>query len=91
MFSYQSYCRALRLQISHPDITRFSPHCTSALSSYLNAGTLRLAMNEKHLGELLALHVPPPPIVQSVTKKRQWVHMGFPQKRSDNFPSLCQW
>jgi transcription initiation factor TFIIH subunit 2 len=40
--------------------------------------------------DLLAKHIPPPRYAAGVdVGEPRWVRMGFPQKRSEQFPSLC--
>jgi hypothetical protein len=52
-------------------------------------GTYRVALNEDHFKEILFLLLPPPP---STTKtETALIKMGFPQKRTENTPSLCIW
>lgn len=50
-------------------------------------GTYRVATNEEHLADLLLAHSPPPPAVHRV--EASLVQMGFPQRRTDEAPSLC--
>lgn len=50
-------------------------------------GTYRVATAEDHLADLLLAHTPPPPAVQKA--EASLVQMGFPQRRTDEAPSLC--
>jgi len=46
-----------------------------------------VALNEDHLKELLFKHLPPPAVTSKV--ETSLIRMGFPQKRTDSWPSLC--
>jgi len=51
------------------------------------SGTYSVACNEEHFQELLLLHTPPPPTQSKI--EASLVNMGFPNRRTDNYPSLC--
>ena len=46
-------------------------------------------MNEDHFKELLAQHGPPPPANSKM--ETTLIKMGFPQRKTDSYPSLCVW
>jgi len=54
-------------------------------------GTYLVALNEKHYKDILFKHIAPAPSEKGSKKanSRKYVKMGFPQKRSDAYPSLC--
>lgn len=53
-------------------------------------GTYTVATDRDNLRQLLAAHIPPVALPATGKKQqRRWIHMGFPQKHTDNFPSLC--
>jgi len=46
-------------------------------------------LNQEHFRELMYTHTPPPPTTTKT--EATLVRMGFPKRRTDEFPSLCVW
>lgn len=47
-------------------------------------------MSQGHFQEVLMSHVKPHIIHSSQRVQRRWIRMGFPKKRTLNFPTICQ-
>lgn len=72
-------------------------HVCKMLTKQTN-GLYTIAIDKQHFRELLLQHVSPLPIPKLTSDPdqrvsdgvgRKWIKMGFPQKRSDTYPSLC--
>ena len=64
-------------------------HVASRVTS-MCSGTYHVALNEEHFQELLMSHTLPPASLQKVgLVEASLVQMGFPQRRTDEYPSLC--
>ncbi len=55
------------------------------------AGTYSVATNRRHYQDLLTAHVAPVPTAPALRMVKKWIKMGFPQRRADQYPSLCEW
>eukprot|EP01083_Nonionella_stella_P087682 243983_1 len=61
-----------------------------SLIAQCTSGTFNVAMNQSHFHDLLLNQVPPQPITSKHYQiGRQWIKMGFPQQKMNNYPSLC--
>lgn len=61
-----------------------------SLIAQCTCGSFNVAMNQSHFHDLLLAQVPPQPISNRHYKTgRQWIRMGFPQRKTNHYPSLC--
>jgi len=61
-------------------------HVCKMLAEKTN-GSYHVALNEEHFRQILFAHSPPPP--STLKTETSLIRMGFPQRRMDNYPSLC--
>ena len=54
-------------------------------------GSFGVAMNREHFKEMMNQKVDPQPVNKHNKVGRQWIQMGFPNKKLQHFPSLCAW
>lgn len=59
------------------------------LLAHTTGGTHAVALHQEHFRELMYTHTAPPPTTTKT--EASLVRMGFPKRRTDEFPSLCVW
>jgi len=53
-------------------------------------GTYHVPQNEEKFRDIVMAHIPPKPLTKRDKVKREWIQMGFPQKKTTDYPTLCQ-
>lgn len=55
----------------------------------VTGGTFSVAVGVEHFRELLSAHIPPVAALAGERPGKRWIHMGFPKRLTDVYPSLC--